>query len=165
MTAKEQRTVLKEFRRQIALANGIVPLSSHQPCDEGCRGNCSVCQSEIRLLDEELNRRAAAGQTITLAGVTLEGICEDADPAPTAEVVEPVRSAPDSGSLLDMPLEDLDLSLRTRVSLEGHGVTTLRQLLKMSLSDCRKVRNMTQEGLEEIEYQLGLMGLSLKNDF
>ncbi len=165
MTAKEQRNILKEFRRQIALVNGIAPLSSDQPCDEDCRGNCRVCRLEIRWLDEELNRRAASGQQITLAGITLDALCEDADPAPKAEVVEPVRSTPDSGSLLDMPLEELDLSLRTRVSLEGHGVTVLRQLLAMSPSDCRKVRNMTQEGLEEIEYQLGLMGLSLQNDF
>ena len=87
------------------------------------------------------------------------------EPAPVAEVVEPAREEPFSGSLLDMPLEDLDLSLRTRVSLEGHGVTTLRQLLQMTVSDCRKVRNMTQEGLDEIEYQLGLMRFSLKDEY
>ena len=112
----------------------------------------------------ELNRLAAEGKTITLAAVTLENLLEE-EPAPVAEIVEPAREEPFSGSLLDMPLEDLDLSLRTRVSLEGHGVTTLRQLLQMTVSDCRKVRNMTQEGLDEIEYQLGLMRFSLKDEY
>ena len=162
MTAKEQSTILKEFRRQIAQRNSI-ELPTAQPCSEGCRGDCPACQAEIRALDEALNRRAAAGLPITLAGVTLDDIA--VEDAPVAEVVQPIREAPVSGSILDMLLEELDLSLRTRVSLEGHGVTTLRQLLQMTPSECRTVRNMTQEGLEEIEYQLGLMRFSLKEDY
>ena len=164
MTAMEQRTVMKELRRRIALANEVVPLTADRPCEEGCRGACPVCKAEARWLDDELNRLAAEGKTITLAAVTLEDLLEE-EPAPVAEIVEPAREEPFSGSLLDMPLEDLDLSLRTRVSLEGHGVTTLRQLLQMTPSDCRKVRNMTQEGLDEIEYQLGLMRFSLKDEY
>ena len=63
-----------------------------------------------------------------------------------------------------MSLEDLGLSLRTRVSLDGHGITGVRQLLALTPSDLKKVRNMTQEGLDEIEYQLGLLGLSLEQE-
>ncbi len=163
MTAKEQRTLLKEFRRRIALKNGIIPLASQQPCSEDCRGNCPACQAEVRYLDSELNRKAAAGEGITLFGVTLEGLEENNAAPVVAEVVTPVRTSA-SDDLLDMPLEELGLTLRTRVSLEGHGLTTLRQLLELSLSDCRSVRNMTQEGLDEIEYQLGLLSLSLKKE-
>ena len=163
MTAKEQRTLLKELRRRIALKNGIIPLTSQQPCSEDCCGNCPACQAEVRYLDSELNRKAAAGEEITLFGVTLDGLGESNAAPAAAEVVTPVRTA-SSDDLLDMPLEELGLTLRTRVSLEGHGLTTLRQLLELSLSDCRSVRNMTQEGLDDISYHLGLLGLALKNE-
>ena len=81
--------------------------------------------------------------------------------APPAQTVTP--SAP-RGTILDLSLEELGLSLRTRVSLEGHGITDLRTLLDQSPSELKYVRNMTQEGLDEIEYQLGLLGLNLQQD-
>lgn len=80
--------------------------------------------------------------------------------APPAQVVTPRAQA----AAPDLSLEELGLSLRTRVSLEGHGITSLHQLLTMSRSDLMRVRNMTQEGLDEIEYQLGLTGLSLEQE-
>lgn len=93
-------------------------------------------------------------------------------PAPAAPVVPVVQApAPQSvtpspvpGSVPELSLEELGLSLRTRVSLEGHGITSVHQLLALSPSDLKKVRNMTQEGLDEIEYQMGLMGLSLQSE-
>ena len=97
MTAMEQRTVMKELRRRIALANELVPLTADRPCEEGCRGACPVCKAEARWLDEELNRLAAEGKTITLAAVTLENLLEE-EPAPVAEIVEPAREEPFSGS-------------------------------------------------------------------
>ena len=89
-----------------------------------------------------------------------------ADPVPviTAPPAQTVTSSAPRGTILDMSLEELGLSLRTRVSLEGHGITDLRMLLSQSPSQLKCVRNMTQEGLDEIEYQLGLLGLSLEKD-
>ena len=68
------------------------------------------------------------------------------------------------GAITDMTLEEVGLSLRTRVSLEGHGITDLPTLLQQSPTELKRVRNMTQEGLDEIEYQLGLLGLHLEQE-
>ncbi|MBE6971360.1 MAG: hypothetical protein E7446_04480 [Ruminococcaceae bacterium] len=158
MTAKEQRTLWKEFRRRTAMKNGITLLTPEQECPEDCCGSCPACQAEGRWLDSELNRKAAAGAALVVFGVDMPALTPSVIPAETP------APAASSGSMLDMTLEELGLSLRTRVSLDGHGVTSLRQLLDMTPSDCRKVRNMTQEGLDEIEFQLGMLGLALKKE-
>ena len=158
MTNQEKRELLRDLRRNLAELNDITALSSTRPCAEDCAGTCSSCEAELRWLETELNRRAAQGKPIRLCGCTTA--------VPVAEVVTPIASQPSSSpsGRFDMSLEELGLSLRTRVSLDGHGITGVRQLLSMSPSDLKKVRNMTQEGLDEIEFQLGLLGLSLEND-
>ena len=152
MTNQEKREMLRSLRRNLAQLNHILWLSSAESCEADCDGSCPVCEAELRWLEGELNRRAADGHTIRL--------CSSAAPIPVAEVVTPDEPAPRG----DMSLEDLGLSLRTRVSLDGHGITSVRQLLKLSVSDLKKVRNMTQEGLDEIEYQLGLLGRQLPEE-
>ena len=153
MTNQEKRELLRDLRRVLAQLNDIPFLSSEEPCEPECDGSCTVCEAELRWLETELNRRAAEGKAIRLC---------DAAPVPVAEVVTP--SAPVEERRRDMSLEDLGLSLRTRVSLDGHGITGVRQLRRMSVSDLKKVRNMTQEGLDEIEYQLGLLGFTLEDE-
>ena len=154
MTHQEKRELLRDLRRSLAQRNDIPFLSSPEPCPADCDGSCPACETELRWLETELNRRAAEGKAIRLWGTA---------PVPVAEVVTPAE-VPAEEKRRDMPLEDLGLSLRTRVTLDGHGITGVRQLRQMSLSDLKKVRNMTQEGLDEIEYQLGLLGLSLAQE-
>lgn len=154
MTHQEKRQLLRDLRLTLARLNDIPFLSSPGPCPDNCDGGCPACEAELRWLETELNRRAAAGKAIRLWG---------AAPVPVAEVVMPTED-PVEEKRRDMPLEDLGLSLRTRVTLDGHGITGVRQLRQMSLSDLKKVRNMTQEGLDEIEYQLGLLGLTLAQE-
>lgn len=156
MTHQEKREFLRGLRRHLAQANDIPWIFSVPLCQEDCSGDCPACQTELRYLESELNQRAAQGKSIVLPAVTTDVIPS----APVAEVVTPAE-APRRG---DMSLEELGLSLRTRVSLDGHGITGVRQLLKLSPSELKRVRNMTQEGLDEIEYQLGLLGLSLEQD-
>ena len=156
MTHQEMREFLRSLRRSLAQANDIPWIFSASLCREDCKGDCPACQTELHYLESELNQRAAQGKAIVLPAVTMDAIPS----APVAEEVpssEPTRRG-------DMSLEELGLSLRTRVSLDGHGITGVRQLLDLSPSELKKVRNITQEGLDEIEYQLGLLGLSLEQD-
>lgn len=85
-------------------------------------------------------------------------------PTVTAPPAQKVAPAVPRGAITDMTLEEVGLSLRTRVSLEGHGITDLPTLLQQSPTELKRVRNMTQEGLDEIEYQLGLLGLHLEQE-
>ena len=153
MTHQEKQELLRDLRRALAQLNDIPVLSSEEACAPNCDGSCPVCAAELRWLETELNRRAAEGKPIRL--------CITA-PVPVAEVVTPVEPAAEE-KRRDMSLEDLGLSLRTRVSLDGYGITGVRQLRQMSVADLKKVRNMTQEGLDEITYQLGLLGFTLED--
>lgn len=163
MTNQEKRNLLRRMRRQLAELNDIVWLSSGSDCQDGCAGDCPLCRAELRYLESELNRRAAESKAIVLLGEDEEEPAAAAAPAvPQAEVVAPVREPADS--FWEMSTEEVGLSLRTRVTLEGAEVTTLRQLLQLSPSELKQIRNMTQEGLEEIEYQLGLLGLNMEKD-
>ena len=158
ITNLEKRALLRGLYRSLAEINDIPWPSDHLPCRTDCDGTCPACQAELLYLETELNRRAADGTQILLAGITVD---EDRElTPPVAEVVTPAQPTRRG----DMSLEELGLSLRTRVSLDGHGITGVRQLLDMSPSELKKVRNMTQEGLDEIEYQLGLLGLELEKD-
>ena len=154
MTHQEKRELLRDLRLTLARLNDIPFLSSPEPCPDDCDGGCPSCEAELRWLETELNRRAAEGKTIRLWGT---------DPVPVAEVVTPAE-VPAEEKRRDMPLEDLGLSLRTRVSLDGYGITGVHQLRQMSVADLKKVRNMTQEGLDEITYQLGLLGFTLEDE-
>lgn len=156
MTHQEKRALLRGVYRSLAQNNDLAWPTSDLPCAADCDGSCPACQAQLRDLEHALNRRAADGKPIRLCS-TVE---QPAPAIPVAEVVTPAEPAPRG----DMSLEDLGLSLRTRVSLDGHGITGVRQLLALTPSDLRKVRNMTQEGLDEIEYQLGLLGLSLEQE-
>lgn len=158
MTHQEKRDFLRSLRRDLALYNHIPWTFADLPCQKDCDGSCSTCRAEVQFLETELNRRAAEGKPIVLQSSGTEPEARSA--APVAEVVTPHEGVPRG----DMSLEELGLSLRTRVSLDGHGITGVRQLLKLSVSDLKKVRNMTQEGLDEIEYQLGLLGHELSEE-
>ena len=73
MTGKEKCGLLRQIRREIADANGIVYLTKE--CDyigEDCPGTCPICDAEVRYLDYQLNRKASQGQPITVAGISLD---------------------------------------------------------------------------------------------
>ena len=158
MTHLETREFLRSLRRSLAQANDIPWIFAVPLCQEDCKGDCPACQTELRYLESELNQRAAQGKSIILPSPA--AAAEEIPFVPVAEVVTPSEPAPRG----DMALEELGLSLRTRVSLDGHGITGVRQLRQMSVSDLKKVRNMTQEGLDEIAYQLGLLGFTLEDE-
>lgn len=71
MTGKEKCNLLRQIRKEIARTNGIEYLTSE--CDyqgNDCPGTCPKCDAEVRYLESELNRRAAMGYPITLAGLS-----------------------------------------------------------------------------------------------
>lgn len=57
----------------------------------------------------------------------------------------------------DMPLEELDLSIRSFNALKRTGIDTLSELRSMSHEDLMHVRNLGRKGLEEIENKLRLI--------
>lgn len=65
-------------------------------------------------------------------------------------------------SKLDLPIEDLELSVRSYNCLKREGIDTLSQLVSRSESDLMQIRNFGAKSIEEVKEKLAEMGLSLK---
>jgi DNA-directed RNA polymerase subunit alpha len=65
-------------------------------------------------------------------------------------------------SLLDTPIEDLELSVRSYNCLKRQGVNTVGGLAECSETDLLNIRNFGAKSIEEVKDKLQGMGLSLK---
>lgn len=64
--------------------------------------------------------------------------------------------------VLDMTIEELDLSVRSYNCLKRAGINTVEELTQRTVEDMMKVRNLGKKSLEEVEQKLAALGLSLK---
>ncbi len=65
--------------------------------------------------------------------------------------------------VLEMTIEELDLSVRSYNCLKRAGINTVEELAKKSDDDMMKVRNLGKKSLEEVQQKLSELGLRLKN--
>jgi DNA-directed RNA polymerase subunit alpha len=68
----------------------------------------------------------------------------------------------ESESVLDTPIEELDLSVRSYNCLKRQGVNTIGQLTECSEQDLLNIRNFGAKSIEEVKDKLQQMTLSLK---
>lgn len=66
--------------------------------------------------------------------------------------------------VLEMPIEDMDLSVRSYNCLKRANINTIENLTKKSKDDMLKVRNLGLKSLEEVILKLEGYGLGLRND-
>ncbi|MBO8129577.1 MAG: DNA-directed RNA polymerase subunit alpha [Peptococcaceae bacterium] len=66
--------------------------------------------------------------------------------------------------LLEMPIEELDLSVRSYNCLKRAGINTVEELIQRNEEEMMKVRNLGKKSLEEVVRKLGELGLSLRQD-
>ncbi|WP_027718569.1 DNA-directed RNA polymerase subunit alpha [Desulfovirgula thermocuniculi] len=64
--------------------------------------------------------------------------------------------------ILEMPIEELDLSVRSYNCLKRAGINTVEELLQRTEEDMMKVRNLGKKSLEEVISKLSKLGLSLR---
>lgn len=64
--------------------------------------------------------------------------------------------------VLEMTIEELDLSVRSYNCLKRAGINTVQELTERSMDDMMKVRNLGKKSLEEVEQKLEALELSLK---
>ncbi|MGO1412390.1 MULTISPECIES: DNA-directed RNA polymerase subunit alpha [unclassified Microbacterium] len=102
---------------------------------------------------------ASAGRTLVeLFGLARE-LNEEAEgieigPAPVAEVLS---------NELSMPIEDLDLSVRSYNCLKREGINTVSELVALSETQLMNIRNFGQKSVDEVRDKLVSLGLSLKD--
>lgn len=66
--------------------------------------------------------------------------------------------------ILEMPIEELDLSVRSYNCLKRAGINTVEELIQRNEEDMMKVRNLGKKSLEEVVNKLSELGLGLRND-
>jgi len=85
-----------------------------------------------------------------------EGVCG-------AEIMVETASS-GSEKVLQMTIEELDLSVRSFNCLKRAGVNTVEDLISKTEDDMMKVRNLGRKSLEEVIAKLATLGYSLKKD-
>lgn len=65
--------------------------------------------------------------------------------------------------VLEMTIEELELSVRAFNCLKRAGINTVAELVQRNQEDMMKVRNLGKKSLEEVEQKLIGLGLSLKS--
>lgn len=66
--------------------------------------------------------------------------------------------------ILEMTIEDLDLSVRSFNCLKRAGINTVEDLINKSEEDMMKVRNLGRKSLEEVIQKLNFLGFSLQKE-
>ncbi len=66
--------------------------------------------------------------------------------------------------MLEMTIEELDLSVRSYNCLKRAGINTVKGLTDRTEADMMKVRNLGQKSLEEIKLKLNDLGVSFRQD-
>lgn len=91
-----------------------------------------------------------------LAGILPE---EETTDGTFTEVVEDSNS-----KVMDMTIEDLDLSVRSYNCLKRAGINNVSELVQKSEDDMMKVRNLGRKSMEEVKKKLIELGLGLSED-
>lgn len=88
MTGKNKCKILKEIRRQIAEENEIDLVIEECRHKGECKGTCPRCESEVRYLENEIEKRRRNGKRIALAGISAGIIAAMTGCAPIDEARE-----------------------------------------------------------------------------
>jgi DNA-directed RNA polymerase subunit alpha len=83
------------------------------------------------------------------------------------ENVAPIEMTVDKGEdhkqkVLEMPIEELDLSVRSYNCLKRAGINSVGELVNKTDEEMMKVRNLGKKSLEEVKQKLAALGLSLR---
>ncbi|MDR4950474.1 DNA-directed RNA polymerase subunit alpha [Neobacillus cucumis] len=74
------------------------------------------------------------------------------------------EEVPKEKDILNLTIEDLDLSVRSFNCLKRNGINTIHDLANKSEEDIRKLRNLGQKSLKEILDKLESLGINVRND-
>lgn len=118
-------------------------------------------------LDVQTNGTMSAKEIVSLASKIIEDhihllvdmvdYMSEVDILVSREEDKPIK-------VMEMSIEDMDLSVRSYNCLKRANINTVEDLTKKSKDDMLKVRNLGLKSLEEVINKLESMGLSLRND-
>ncbi|MDR0930467.1 MAG: DNA-directed RNA polymerase subunit alpha [Clostridiales bacterium] len=83
-------------------------------------------------------------------------------PLPITPEIAPIDQDNPDKEILEMVIEEMDLSVRSYNCLKRAGINTVGDLTTKTEDDMMKVRNLGRKSLEEVIYKLHQMGLDLQ---
>ena len=118
-------------------------------------------------IEVETNGTLSAREVISLSGKLIQdhiGLFVDLVESMSQFDILVSREEDNQTKVLEMTIEDIDLSVRSYNCLKRAGINTVADLTKKSESDLAKVKNLGKRSLEEVIAKLVSFGLSLRND-
>ena len=118
-------------------------------------------------LEVETNGTISAREAISLGAKILNEhlnlFVELSDEAKKAEIMVESKETKKE-KVLEMTIEELDMSVRSFNCLKRAGIDTVEDLINRTEEDMIKVRNLGKKSLEEVIQKLHSLGLELKKD-
>ncbi len=119
------------------------------------------------VLEVETNGTIKATEIVSLAGkIMMEHVglfvelCEDM----ANEQILVSKEEDKQVKILELPIEEMDLSVRSYNCLKRAGVNTVEDIVKKSRADMLKVKNLGIKSIDEVIQKLESYGLSLRKD-
>ncbi len=102
---------------------------------------------------------ASAGRTL----VELFGLCHELNTEAEGIEIGPSPVDEQLSADLALPVEDLNLTVRSYNCLKREGIHTVGELVSRSKQDLLDIRNFGEKSIEEVQTKLADMGLALKD--
>ena len=104
---------------------------------------------------------AKAANILVMHLKLFQGLDESVGETAAAEDSFPEEIKDEGARVMDMTIEDLDLSVRSFNCLKRANINTVADLAQKSEDDMMRVRNLGRKSLEEVKKKLEELGLSL----
>ena len=115
------------------------------------------------LTDGTISAKEAISLSAKILNEHLSLFIDLSDDAKKAEIMVD-RQETIKEKVLEMTIEELDMSVRSFNCLKRAGIDTVEDLVNKTEDDMIKVRNLGKKSLEEVIQKLHSLGLSLKKD-
>lgn len=169
LTEREQGVIMCRFRRKLTLEQtakeyGITRERIRQIEAKALRklrrpDRISMIRAVPRIeLHKEIHAYTKLQEDYDLLAKAFETLtAQKAEPG----VIIPMATMAD---ILNTPLENLDLSIRSYNCLKRYGKNTLRDLVEMPESELIKVRNLGRKSVAEVKAKLAERGVNLRQE-
>ena len=117
------------------------------------------------VLEVWTNRAIAPDEAVSLAAkIMMEHLKLFTDLTESVDNVEIMveKEEESINRLMEMTVEELDLSVRSYNCLKRAGINTVEELIRRTEEDMMKVRNLGKKSLQEVKEKLAELGLSLR---
>ncbi len=118
------------------------------------------------VLDVETKNSISARDALASAGKTLVelfGLARELNVEAEGIEIGPSPAEADHLASFSLPIEDLELTVRSYNCLKREGVHTVGELVARTESDLLDIRNFGQKSIDEVKVKLHALGLSLKD--